>query len=192
MCLTQSSIEREIPGRRIESEWAYERDPFDFIHARYLAGSIKDFGRLIKQCYRSVKPGGWVEFQDEDIYPQSKDGSLNGTNLQRYYDEVLGAFEKAGHEISPGPKLEKWFKDAGFVNIHVEKLILPYGVWPKDSHLAEANGFEGAALAALTRFKNWSKEDVILLASQARADGRKRDIHSFFHFYVVYGQRPEV
>lgn len=36
----------------IESEWAYERNPFDFIHARYLAGSIKDFGRLIKQCYR--------------------------------------------------------------------------------------------------------------------------------------------
>ncbi|KAL1996411.1 hypothetical protein VTN49DRAFT_176 [Thermomyces lanuginosus] len=185
----------------IESEWAYERDPFDFIHARFLAGSIKDFGRLIKQCYRSVKPGGWVEFQDWDGYPVSEDGSLNGTDLQRYYDEVSGAFEKAGYEVSPGPKLEKWFKDAGFVNIHVQKFILPYGVWPKDPHLkkigawnqaqAEANGFEGAALAALTRYKNWSKEDVILLASQARADGRKRNIHSLFYFYVVYGQRPE-
>ena len=36
----------------IESEWAYENDPFDFIHARYLAGSIRDFEKLIKQCYR--------------------------------------------------------------------------------------------------------------------------------------------
>lgn len=36
----------------IESEWAYERNPFDFIHARYLAFAVRDFGRLIKQCYR--------------------------------------------------------------------------------------------------------------------------------------------
>ena len=137
----------------IESEWAYEGNPFDFIHARNLFVSIRDFGRLVKQCYRyairafsmfsflfltknrSVKPGGWVEFQDLDGYPHSEDGSLNGTGLQRYYDEVYGAFEKAGYEVSPGPKLEQWFKDAGFVNIRVEKFVVPYGVWPKDEHL---------------------------------------------------------
>jgi len=36
----------------IESEWAYEKHPFDFIHARNLLCSIKDFEKLIKQCYR--------------------------------------------------------------------------------------------------------------------------------------------
>jgi len=44
---------------------------------------------------------------------------------------------------------------------------------------AEA-GYEGAALAALTRFKNWTKEEVIVLASQARADSRNRKIHSIY------------
>ena len=159
---------------------------------------------------RSVKPGGWVEFQDWDGYPYSEDGSLKGTGIQRYYNEVYGAFEEAGYEVRPGPKLEQWFKDAGFVNIHVEKFVIPYGVWPKDRHLVsvplfsdrskelstdhsiqkkvgawnqtqgEANGFEGAAMAALTRFKQWTKEEVIVLASQARADGRRRDIHMMF------------
>ena len=38
----------------IESEWAYESNPFDFIHARYLLVSIKDFPKLIKQCYQYV------------------------------------------------------------------------------------------------------------------------------------------
>ena len=84
---------------------------------------------------RSVKPGGWVEFQDWDGYPVSPDGSLEGTALQRYYDEVYGAFEDAGYEIRPGPKLERWFQDAGFVNVHVEKFVLPYGIWPKDPYL---------------------------------------------------------
>lgn len=35
-------------------------------------------------------------------------------------------------------------------------------------------------MAALTRHKQWTPEEVIMLASQARADGRKRDIHMFF------------
>ncbi|KAL1996409.1 hypothetical protein VTN49DRAFT_174 [Thermomyces lanuginosus] len=180
----------------IESEWAYEGNPFDFIHARYLAVSIRDFPKLIKQ----FKPGGWVEFQDYDGYATSQDGSLNGTGLQRYYDEVLSAFEKAGYETRPGPKLERWFKDAGFVNVHVEKFVIPHGIWPKDKHLKDIGAwaqagaeaaYEAGALAALTRYKNWTKEKVMLLASDARADGRKRNIHSLFYFYVVYGQRPE-
>ncbi|KAL1995095.1 hypothetical protein VTN49DRAFT_1282 [Thermomyces lanuginosus] len=185
----------------IESEWAYEKDPFDFIHARYLAGSIKNFPRLIEQCYRSVKPGGWVEFQDWDGYPHSEDGSVNGTAFLQYYNEVLGAFEEAGYEPRPGPKLGQWFKDAGFVNIHVEKFVIPYGVWPKDKHLkklgawnqaqGEAAGFEAGALAVLTRFKNWAPEEVTVLATKAQADGRNREIHALFNFYVVYGQRPE-
>ena len=95
------------------------------------------------------------------------------------------------------------------MNIHAEKFVIPCGVWPKDPHFvsfphiqmviddntdpvvqkklgvwAQAGveaGLEGGALAALTRFKNWTKEEVLLLASEARADGRKRDIHSMFN-----------
>lgn len=118
----------------IESEWAYEKDPFDYIHARYLTSSIRDYGKVIKQCYRSVKPGGWVEFQDWDAFPFSEDDSLNDTGFLRYYKEVYGSFEEAGYEVRPGTKLEAWFKDAGFVNIHVEKFVIPYGVWPKDPY----------------------------------------------------------
>ncbi|KAL1991059.1 hypothetical protein VTN49DRAFT_5563 [Thermomyces lanuginosus] len=184
----------------IESDWADEMNQFDFIHARNLLVSIRDFGKLIRQCYQAVRPGGWVEFQDWDGPPYSEDGSLSGTGLEQYYNEMYSAFQKAGHEVRPGPKLEQWFNDAGFVNIHVEKFVVPHGVWPKDPHLkklgawfqaqAEA-GYEGAALAALTRYKQWSKEEVFLLASQARADGRNRKIHAMYYFYVVYGQRPQ-
>ena len=85
--------------------------------------------------HRSVKPGGWVEFQDWDGYPYSEDGSYDGTGLQKYYNEVYGAFGKAGYEVRPGPKLEGWFKDAGFVNIQVKKFQIPHGVWAKDRHL---------------------------------------------------------
>lgn len=38
-------------------------------------------------------------------------------------------------------------------------------------------GYDGIALAALTRHKQLSREKIIVLANQARADGRERDIH---------------
>lgn len=34
-----------------EEEWVYPTH-FDFIHGRYLAGSVKDFGRLVQQAYK--------------------------------------------------------------------------------------------------------------------------------------------
>ena len=32
------------------------------------------------------------------------------------------------------PKLEEWFKRAGFVDIQVKKFLVPYGVWPKERY----------------------------------------------------------
>lgn len=34
----------------VESEWQFSR-PFDFIHARYMAGAIADWPKLMHQCY---------------------------------------------------------------------------------------------------------------------------------------------
>jgi trans-aconitate methyltransferase len=34
----------------VEDEWTYNF-PFDYIHSRYMAGSIKDWPRLMNQCF---------------------------------------------------------------------------------------------------------------------------------------------
>ena len=50
----------------VEDGWTYQK-PFDYIHSRYMAGSIRDWRGLISQCYHTLFPGGWVEFDDFDI-----------------------------------------------------------------------------------------------------------------------------
>ena len=37
-----------------EDEWGYETQPFDYVHARYLATCVKDWPRLMKQAYEYV------------------------------------------------------------------------------------------------------------------------------------------
>ncbi|KAL1980063.1 hypothetical protein VTN96DRAFT_4682 [Rasamsonia emersonii] len=184
-----------------EDEWVYENQQgFDFIHARYLAGSVKDFPRLLKQAYKWTAPGGWVEFQDWDTNMYSEDGSTKGTSIEQYYRATIDGFTNAGYVASPGPRLEQWFREAGFQDIHVQKYRIPIGAWPKDKYyktlgtwnlLQAETGFEAAALAVLTRHEKWSPEEVNVLVAKTRSDVRNPNIHPLFDFYVVYGRKPE-
>ncbi|KAJ9270770.1 hypothetical protein DTO212C5_3267 [Paecilomyces variotii] len=183
----------------IEKDWNYE-SPFNFIHARYLAVAMEDYAGLVKKAYQHVKPGSWVEFQDWDQYPFSEDKTLENTNMEKYFAEVIGAFAEKGYEASPGPKLEHYFKAAGFQDVHVEKFRVPLGIWPKSPHLKTIGtwmmlqgeeGYEAGAMAILTRYKGWSEDEVRVLVDKTRKDAKDRDIHTQFHFYVVYGRKPE-
>ncbi|KAL1990904.1 hypothetical protein VTN49DRAFT_5907 [Thermomyces lanuginosus] len=133
-----------------------------------------------------LSAGNWVEFQDFDGYPTSEDGRFNGTALQRFYDEVCDGFERAGYEVHPGPKLEQWLKEAGFVNIHVERFRRSLRRLAKGTPFC----YESLAIPALTQFKQGTEEKAIRLSREAFADGQKHNIHMLFNFYVVYGQRP--
>ena len=44
-----------------------------------------------------------------------------------------------GYDTQPGPKLEGWVKDAGFVKVGVHKLPIPLGTWPKDKRYVSGN-----------------------------------------------------
>ncbi|PGH00883.1 hypothetical protein GX51_05547 [Blastomyces parvus] len=184
----------------VEDEWGYENDPFDFVHARYLTGGVKNMPRLLEQTFACLKPGGWAEFQDWDAMVQSADGTIKGTSIERYFIHTLPAFEKAGYMTRVGIYLEGWMKDAGFVNIQVHKYLVPLGTWAKDKHYKTVGAYnllqfeeslEASAVAALTRIENWSKTEVDILIAKTKQDARNPKIHSLFHFYVVYGQKPE-
>jgi hypothetical protein len=118
-----------------EEPWTFQT-PFDFIHVRYMAAALKDWPALARQCYLHTAPGGWVEFQDFDLVYHAEDGSM-GEDLAVYdwVHTLLNAARDFGNDPCPGPKLEGWLEDAGFVNVRHEKFPVPIGPWPKDKHL---------------------------------------------------------
>ncbi|EER26301.1 methyltransferase, putative [Coccidioides posadasii C735 delta SOWgp] len=175
-----------------EDDWI-EESKYDFIHGRYLAGSVQDFPRLLKQAFNATKPGGWIEMQDWDVYGYSEDGSAKGTTIERYFKVLGDAFGKAGRVFSPGPLLENWLVEAGFVDVKVTKFKIPMGAWPKDKYfktlgvwnmLQAQTGFEASALAVLTRYENWSTAEIKTLVDQALKDVKNPKIHFLFDLYV--------
>ncbi|KKK12837.1 hypothetical protein ARAM_001180 [Aspergillus rambellii] len=183
----------------MEAEWLYT-ESFDLIHARYLVGALEDPAQVIAQAYKHTTPGGWFEFHEMHTKVRSPDGTHQGTHIANFFDVLRDSFAKRGRSMDSALYLEKWFRDAGFVDITVKKIQAPIGAWPKDPNLKRIGlwmylvldaGFEGLAMAVLTRFEQWTPEEVTVLAALARKDIKDPKIHAMFYDYLVYGRRPE-
>lgn len=187
----------------IESDWP-ERQPFDFIHGRYLAGSIQDWPRLMQQCFSQTSVGGWVEMQDFDLHNYSFDDSIPEQNaVNDLYKYINEGVDKIGRTASPGTKLKGWIEEAGFRNVGESVFRLPLGPWPKDpkevrvcpkcdgciiltrpkrqigaiNMMQMLDGLEAFTLNLFTKCLGWSPEQVQLFLKDVREDARKRSVH---------------
>ncbi|KAI9882201.1 MAG: hypothetical protein M1823_006057 [Watsoniomyces obsoletus] len=184
----------------VEDEWVPE-EKFDYIHCRYMCSSIRDWPALVRNCYKHLKPGGWVEFQDYDLLYRSDDQSLHPEHHLMQWDEhCLKALNGMGQDPCPGPKLEGWVQDAGFTQITHRVFKMPVGAWPKDKHKRELGqwnyfqileGLEAFSLAIFTRVLGWKPEELQVLLAGVRNDLKNPKIHSYLNFHVVYGRKPE-
>jgi hypothetical protein len=94
---------------------------------------------LYSNTHRNTVRGGWVEFQEFDLQYYSEDGSLKpDSSLATWIGLIIQASNQRGRDPCPGPKLENWVRDAGFVEIQHQTLKLPIGPWPKDAYLVRS------------------------------------------------------
>ncbi|KAM0296006.1 hypothetical protein ACHAPM_010510 [Fusarium culmorum] len=183
----------------VEADWV-DPVPYDYIHCKYMAGSIKDWPRLINQAYANLKPGGWIELHETANTLYSEDDSLQPDNaLVEMMEHLTVACEKIGRTMDPAPSFKQWVKEAGFESVKEEKFKLPIGPWPKDERLKEIgtlmgiNMIEGvAAFTAVlfTEVLGWSRERVELFNARVRQASRQRSVHPIFDCLVVTGRKP--
>lgn len=119
----------------VEAPWTHPTK-FDYIHCRFMAGSIADWPKLVQTCYNNLNPGGIAEFQDGDFLAYSEDGSSKDSWLEKWNIDFEKAARTGGRIVRPGRHLEDWVRAAGFEDVHHEKIRLPIGLWPKDRQMA--------------------------------------------------------
>ena len=170
----------------VESPWTHT-EKFDYIHSRFMAGAIANWPGLIRQIYDALQPGGIIECQDGDFMTYSEDGSTRGSWLEKWNTDFVAAAKQGGRIVQPGLQLETWIREAGFEDVHHERLRIPVGIWPKDKQLKEVGAFnlvqlregvEGFSMALFTRVLNWSSDEVQVLLSKVRKDLDNRNIHA--------------
>jgi SAM-dependent methyltransferase len=181
-----------------QDDWVFSHK-FGYIHLRLLAGSFKNWEKVMRSCFDALEPGGWVEFQDYVLPCYAPDNSYTGTDLERWANLMLEGAAKLGHPMDVADQYAKLMREAGFVDIVEQQFVWPTNAWPRDPKLKElgrwnetnmAQGVEGFSLHVMTHGLGWSKEEVDVFVAKVKSDMRNRHIHAYFRLPVVYGRKP--
>ena len=154
----------------IEDDWDFGGS-FDFVFARFLTGSIKDWPRFFKQSYeyryadqrpsfgsvnkrltlkrRTLNSGGYIEVQDA-IYPLHCDDNSLSADAAAYRWSLLlkEGFARNGRPLDSALHYQSQLAEAGFVDIKVEKERWPTGKWAKDKKYKQLGIWNGENIVA--------------------------------------------
>jgi len=185
-------------------DWTFPDNTFDFIHIRCLIGCMKDWVKVYRECYRCLKPGGWLEHTDFGIRGISDDNSLpEGCAWDEWSDLFLEAGVKMGQtfQIVDNDEFVGWMKEAGFPDdVHLHKTKLPVGNWPADpkwkevgimNRITTEDGLEGYALYICTKVLGWEYNECQLLLTRVRQALRNKSYHPYYRCNTAYVQKPE-
>lgn len=116
----------------------------------------------------------------------------------RWFDLWAEGIKRAGKQL-PDSHADG-LVSAGFANVVYRRIKIPIGLWAKEESGKEIGlymrqhfieGGESIALAVLTRFLGWSKEEVDMLLVSFRRDLMIGRYHGYTRFHCTYGQKPE-
>ncbi|PGH26468.1 hypothetical protein AJ80_01781 [Polytolypa hystricis UAMH7299] len=184
-----------------EYPWTFAPATFDYIHVRDMYGSIPDWEKFLRQCYTSLKPGGYLEVHNTAVWFECDDDTLPADAdhaLRRWGPIFRAAGDKLGKSTTISETQSSVMSGAGFVDVTERKFKRPVGTWPKDPVLKELGkyyqleclqGCEGWALAFLTRLMGWQVDEVQTFLDQVRAGVVNRRLHVYVPFVVSVGRK---
>lgn len=123
----------------LELEWTWQRGWFSLIYSRAMGNSIMDVGRYVKQIWRHLKPGGYVELwehQQSDVI--SATGPLpEGCATERVFALYKLARGRAGFVDMTREVMKSELEGVGFKEVTVKRFKQPFGNWAKDPQMKE-------------------------------------------------------
>ncbi|KAF5256459.1 hypothetical protein FOXYS1_13064, partial [Fusarium oxysporum] len=196
------NVEFQIDDAQLE--WTFEPESFDFIHIRYLQGTIGDWDRLYGQMYKALKPGGWFQHIEPDLQMLSQNPEIK-VDDEHIFTRWAKVFTQVGETIGctfdfSNGKLSTLAKDAGFVSVTPQTHKIPIGRWPKDKKKKELGTFVGLSFSQaldgfvklpLCEILKWSPKEMQLFAAEMRKILMNPKTQAFGHVFSVYGQKPE-
>ncbi|KAH7130943.1 S-adenosyl-L-methionine-dependent methyltransferase [Dactylonectria macrodidyma] len=185
-------------------EWTFAPETFDFIHIRYLQGTIEDWERLYKEAFRALKPGGWIQHIEPDLQILSDNPDIK-VDKDHIFTRWAETFLKVGQVTNrtfdfTNEKLATLAKGAGFTSVVHENHKIPVGRWPRDRKLKELGTFvslsfsqalDGFVKLPLCDILGWDEAKMQVFAAEMRSVLMNNKTRGTGRVFSVYGQKPE-
>ncbi|KAL4876698.1 S-adenosyl-L-methionine-dependent methyltransferase [Aspergillus karnatakaensis] len=180
--------------------WTYSENQFDFIHVRELFGCIPDWDDFFRQCWHSLKPGGYIEVVEHSVQPVTDDETMAPDHFYNEWGRiVIESGERIGKTFRIWEEVADRLKRAGFGDIVETGFRWPMNGWSSDPKLHELGrwnqfrldqGVEGFMLRLLTTTLGWSYESAQVHLAQMRVSLRDYRTHAYLPGAVVYARKP--
>lgn len=177
-----------------ESDWTYES--LDLIHGRSLGGSIADWPRFYRQCFDTLRPGGYLEMQEHDAWistieqdlpPWTADWNVTLNHASSIFGKYLNV---ANNHVD-------WMRAAGFVDVEDQVHKVPIGTWAKDNkelgriHLAEMlNAVEPYTLALYTKVLAKSFDETKVTIEMVKKEFCTKKFHLYVNYHFITARKP--
>ncbi|KLP14638.1 Uncharacterized protein LW94_8071 [Fusarium fujikuroi] len=184
-------------------EWTFAPNSQDYIHFRWLVGSIVDWDQLFKEAYRCLKPGGYIESHEALSRMDYDDGSITEKSAMHQWGKF---FVEGGKKIGRSFTIvedgvqRSAMEKAGFVNLEERDFKVPIGGWPKDPRMKEIGKYaqatleqdiEGYVLFMANTVEGWTKAEVEVYISMLRRELRQGTMHPYYRQKAVWAQKPK-
>lgn len=178
----------------IMEEWQGIADnSVDFIFQRNMGQTIKTdkWEFVLKEMYRTLKPGGFIELFESDLYHH------NPGPVQQAFDSFLKTqCDEGGIEFALADTIPEVIKAAGFTELNTRLLDLPVGEWPSDPELKQFGFINKEVQRALLKnmktfyISNWgiSSEDYDLASQEVLEEFE--EYHGFTRFSCWIATKP--
>ncbi|KAK3327405.1 S-adenosyl-L-methionine-dependent methyltransferase [Cercophora scortea] len=174
----------------IEQPFPHPASTFDFIFARDLILSIRDWPHLISQIHTCLKPGGWAEFQCVTGLLRCDDASLPAQSPMRdLADAMWTSTHVFGTPIDDPLRWRGWFEARGFEEVTEVVYKLPCNPWPRDARLRLAGalemenllfGLSGMVMRLFSKALGWSAAEVQVFLVGVRREIRNQGVHCYW------------
>ncbi len=173
--------------------WTFPDNTFDYIHLRFMLGCFEDWVQIYRECFRCLKPGGWIEHQDYSVHMHSDDGSLPaGSVWEEWASVLIQAGQKMGKTIQviDDDNFVRWIEQAGFRqgSVQTSRTKMPMGSWPASkkwkavgefNRLSYETSLEGYGLYLLTNVLGWEYAAVQAWMVRMRQGLEQKDWHAY-------------
>ncbi|TKA22627.1 hypothetical protein B0A50_07636 [Salinomyces thailandicus] len=183
----------------ITGEWLYP-GKFDYIHSRAITVGVRDWGALVEQIWKNLRPGGWIEFQEYHFPFTSDDDTIKlCPALEQWSNNTASASAKMGMRLDAILAVPDVLKAKGFVNIGKAATKWPLGPWAqgkKEKKLGELlerdllSALEGASMRLYTKVLGWSEEAVRKHVGEVQEDIQRRKAHAYIPIDFLWAQKP--
>ncbi|KAI9689217.1 MAG: hypothetical protein M1822_000955 [Bathelium mastoideum] len=174
----------------IEQEWTWPRASFDLIFSRDLLFAIRDWPKLVRQCYDHLRPGGWIEFQSIYGVLGCDDGTLPpDCNFCKFDRIIREAAVKNGTPLEAPDDWKRLFEEAGFEAVVERSFKIPSNPWAKDKRLKMVGmfemenflrGIEGMSLRLLQKGLGWDPLEATVFLANVKKDVRNLRYHMYY------------